>query len=291
MTFFTVAGPISALHAPSTIQLRRAARCRRSQLPLLPRPGAPIRDSSSPITDTITARQADRPSAFVQEWHGFPSHEAAVAQTKQGLETFSRAIGTRPAGGKYGGWDYNGFAERRVDACGFIWWCRDWMPRDMAGRIPDAYYEPQFFGKNLVVALPSTVHGHFWDSRQIDLLLARRQLIAIEEHIAPIRPDGLVQTPNIVDDMSDLRRLYQYLRGKERLARDRHRDRVVRHRPRTQPHLRHHARRLLDPLRRPGRASDAHPATRLRRDVLAAAAADRHHYARRRGGRGGRSAA
>jgi hypothetical protein len=44
------------------------------------------------------------------------------------------------------------------------------------------------------------------------LLLARRQLIAIEEHIAPVRPDGLIQTPNIVDDMDELRRLFRYLR-------------------------------------------------------------------------------
>jgi hypothetical protein len=39
-------------------------------------------------------------------------------------------------------------------------------------------------------------------------------VIAIEEHIAPVRPDGLVQTPNIIDDMPDLRRLYRYLRGR-----------------------------------------------------------------------------
>jgi hypothetical protein len=39
-------------------------------------------------------------------------------------------------------------------------------------------------------------------------------LIAIEEHIAPLRPDGQVQTPNIVDDLDDLRRLYRYLREK-----------------------------------------------------------------------------
>jgi hypothetical protein len=29
-----------------------------------------------------------------------------------------------------------------------------------------------------------------------------------------VRPDGLIQTPNVVDDLRDLRRLYQYLRGK-----------------------------------------------------------------------------
>ena len=67
---------------------------------------------------------------------------------------------------------------------------------------------------DLVVALPSTVHGHSGIAGRSSLLLARRQVIAIEEHIAPVRPDGLVQTPNIIDDWPDLRRLYRYLRGR-----------------------------------------------------------------------------
>jgi hypothetical protein len=71
------------------------------------------------------------------------------------------------------------------------------------------------FGHNLVVSLPSTVHGFFWDRRQIDLLLKHGQVISIAEHIAPVRPDGLVQTPNIYDDIEELRRLYGYLRGKD----------------------------------------------------------------------------
>ena len=149
----------------------------------------------------------ERTETFLQEFRGFPSREAAVAQTNQGLDTFVKAIGARPRGGKYGGWDYNGHADGAIDDCGFLWWCRDWMPRDITGRIPDGSSEPQFFGRNLVVALPTTVHGHFWDARQVDLLLARRQIIGIEEHIAPVRPDGRVQTPNIVDDIDDLRRL------------------------------------------------------------------------------------
>lgn len=160
---------------------------------------------------TPGARKED----FVQEWQGFPSLKAAVAQTRQGIEIFSQATGVVPRGGKYGGWSYNGFADEAVDDCGFLWWCRDWMPRDVSGWIPDGYYEPQFFGRRRVVALPSTVHGHFWHRRQIDLLLARRQVIAVEEHIAPIRSDGRIQTPNIVDDLVDLRRLFKYLRGKD----------------------------------------------------------------------------
>ena len=156
----------------------------------------------------------DKSETFTQEWRGFPSVAAAVMQTRRGLQVFSRATGVVPRGGKYGGWDYNSFAEDALNECGFVWWCRDWTPRNIAGSIPDGYYEPHFFGANLVVSLPSTVHGQFWDSRQIDLLLARQQVIAITEHIAPVRPDGLIQTPNIVDDMEELRRLFKYLRGK-----------------------------------------------------------------------------
>ncbi|MBS0394341.1 MAG: hypothetical protein JSR54_06905 [Proteobacteria bacterium] len=150
---------------------------------------------------------------FLQEWRGFESVAAAVAQTRRGLEIFHRATGRTPSGGKYGGWDYNQFAGDAVSECGFRWWCRDWMPRDVSGQIDPEYYEPQVFGANRVIALPSTVHGHFWDPRQIATLLKHRQIISIEEHIAPLRPDGLVQTPNIVDDIQELRRLYRHLRG------------------------------------------------------------------------------
>jgi peptidoglycan/xylan/chitin deacetylase (PgdA/CDA1 family) len=160
---------------------------------------------------TAGARTED----FLQEWRGFQSSEAAVAQTRKGLEIFLRATGRVPLGGKYGGWEYNKFSEAAINNCGFRWWCRDWMPRDVTGSVADAYYDVQFFGRNFVVALPSTVHGHFWDPKQIDLLLAREQVISIEEHIAPIRPDGLIQTPNIVDDIHELRRLYRYLRGRD----------------------------------------------------------------------------
>jgi len=153
-------------------------------------------------------------ASFLQEWRGFPSMEAAVEQTRRGIEIFRRATGSVPRGGKYGGWEYNEFSEDALSELGFQWWCRDWMPRDVTGTISDDYYEPQFFGDPAVLGLPSTVHGHFWDRRQIDILLARRQIISIEEHIAPIRPDNDVQEPNIVDDAAELRRLYRFLRGK-----------------------------------------------------------------------------
>src|SRR4051812_9584777 len=62
----------------------------------------------------------DRSESFTQEWRGFSSVAAAVTQTKRGLEIFVRATGAVPRGGKYGGWDYNGFAEDAVSECGFL---------------------------------------------------------------------------------------------------------------------------------------------------------------------------
>jgi len=213
VTFFTVAGPLSTYthHQPFSYAATLDADADSRQFF---RSLAADRRFELAYHGHNHGTPGDRSEHFIQEWRGFASREAAVAQTKKGLDTFARATGAVPRGGKYGGWEYNGFADAAVDDCRFLWWCRDWMPRDIAGRISDDYYEVQFFGRNLVVALPATLHGHFWDPRQVDLLLARRQVIAIEEHIAPVRPDGLIQAPNIVDDLEDLRRLYQYVRSK-----------------------------------------------------------------------------
>jgi hypothetical protein len=213
VTFFTVAGPISPYtshqpfdHADTLDATEESRRFFRSL-------------SEDPRFELAYhglnhGTPGKRSEEFIQEWRGFRSAEEGVAQTRVGLEIFRRAIGRVPSGGKYGGWDYNQFAEGALNEIGFEWWCRDWTPRDIAGQISDAYYEPQFFGTNLLVSLPSAVHGFFWNRRQIDKLLAKRQVIAIAEHISGTRPDGLVQTPNLVDDMTELRRLYRYLRGK-----------------------------------------------------------------------------
>ena len=148
---------------------------------------------------------------FIQEWKGFKSVDEACEQIKKGKKIYKKMFGKYPTGGKYGGWSYNEYADDSIDQSGFSWWCRDWMPRDVSGRFDDSYYEPQFFGKNSVVAIPATIHGYLWDKKQIDMLINKKQIISIEEHIAPIRPDGLTQTPNIIDDMGELINLFTYI--------------------------------------------------------------------------------
>jgi len=212
VTFFTVAGPISPYthHEPFSFA---------APLDATPESAAFFKSVAVDPRYELAYHGLNhgtpgvRYQEFVQEWRGFSSVAEANEQTQKGLSIFERAVGARPAGGKFGGYDYNEFAQDSLDECGFLWWCRDWMPRDVGGRVPDDYYEPQFFGRNMLVALPSTVHGYHWDPRQIEVLLAKRQIISIAEHIAPVRPTGVTQTPNIIDDMAELRRLYAFLRG------------------------------------------------------------------------------
>jgi peptidoglycan/xylan/chitin deacetylase (PgdA/CDA1 family) len=213
ITFFTVAGPLSAytLHQPFS---HAAALDETEETCAFFRSLAQDPRFELAYHGYNHGAAGVRSEDFAQEWTQFPSIAAALAQTRRGLDIFRRVTGTRPRGGKYGGWQYSESSEAVLDACGFSWWCRDWTPRDVAGLVDDACYEPQFFGRNLLVALPTTLHGHFWSRRQVDTLLARRQVIAITEHIAPVRPDGATQTPNVVDDIEDLRKLYRYLRGR-----------------------------------------------------------------------------
>lgn len=151
---------------------------------------------------------------FVQEWESFSTVETAIAQNNRGRELYKSILGKYPEGGKYGGWRYNDNADSSISESGFLWWCRDWMPRDTDGSILDEYYELKYFGDSFVVAIPSTIHGHHWRKSQIDILLRKRQVISIEEHIGKLKPGCQDQTPNIFDDIKELNRLFAYLEKK-----------------------------------------------------------------------------
>jgi hypothetical protein len=154
----------------------------------------------------------ERPADFVQEWESFQTLEAGLAQIEKGKAIYREVMGHEPEGGKYGGYRTNHLSERTVEHSGFLWWCRDWTPRDTTGAVPDQCYEVAYFGeKRKVVSIPSTVHGRHWTRAQIDRLLRHGQVISVQEHISPRRPDGRTQTPNIYDDIDALSRLFTYL--------------------------------------------------------------------------------
>lgn len=151
---------------------------------------------------------------FVQEWESFSTVEEAIKKNSKGRDLYASILGKHPQGGKYGGWLYNDKADASINESGFLWWCRDWMARDIKGSILDNYYEPHYFGDKFVVAIPSTVHGRDWKKKQIDTLLKKRQIISIEEHIGKVKPGSRDQTPNIFDDIKELNKLFTYLSNK-----------------------------------------------------------------------------
>jgi hypothetical protein len=150
---------------------------------------------------------------FRQEWLTFGSLREALERIEQGKRIYLNAFGSPPAGGKYCGYKLNEHSDASIDASGFKWWCRCWFPKEAYRDKSGACFDLRFFGDNRVVDIPSNLHGMHWRKKQIAQLIKRRQIIAIQEHIAPHRVDGRTQTPNIVDDMKRLRQLFDYLSG------------------------------------------------------------------------------
>ncbi len=174
---------------------------------------------------------------FSQEWETFGSVEEAVKQIEKGKEIYFDTFGTYPKGGKYCGYKYNEFSDDSINAAGFLWWCRNWNRGQK--NIPDEIrFEPQFFGANRVIDIPSTISGDLfpikkdrnimeeflitilkpfwirWNLRNISILLKKKQLISIQEHIAPSRVDGRTQKPNIWDGKESLNKIFTFLRNK-----------------------------------------------------------------------------
>ncbi|CAN2048993.1 DUF2334 domain-containing protein [Candidatus Magnetomoraceae bacterium gMMP-1] len=152
---------------------------------------------------------------FVQEWKAFKDIATAIAQTHKGINIYRKVFGHKPYGGKYGGYAANQFSDTVIDRSGFMWWCRKWTPRLIGQDYNKNYYEPKYFGKNMLIDIPSTVHGRKWTKKQIDTLIKEKQIISIQEHIAYYRPHtDYIQKPNIIEDIYSLNLLFEYLQKK-----------------------------------------------------------------------------
>ncbi|HDR5348744.1 hypothetical protein ACTFPA_15895 [Bacillus cereus group sp. MYBK59-1] len=186
---------------------------------------------------------------FKQEWELFGDLEEAIRVIEQGKEIYKDAIGLNPYGGKYCGYTSNEFSDSSIDKTGFTWWCRYWnrgiedeiIPH-ITGNDTDkkSNFDIKRFGENQVVDIPSTVNGALLTSvlnsnlttfkgiakkilkcvlvrkklKEIDYLVENNLVISIQEHIAPSRDDGRIQTPNIFDDEKSLKTIFKYLKNK-----------------------------------------------------------------------------
>jgi|GEM_PF-1152719 len=175
---------------------------------------------------------------FVQEWRSFCSLEEAIEKTNRGREIFNAVTGVYPRGGKYCGYQSNEFSDESIEKCGFDWWCRyDTRSLIRNGGEKSELFKISSFGIKPVIDLPTTLYGHiltpvppdtrgalwcfdvvnkylvcpFMVRSQINYLVKNGLPILIQEHSARSRTNGLLQTPNIVDDTIGLRLILNYL--------------------------------------------------------------------------------
>jgi hypothetical protein len=177
------------------------------------------------------------PKEFQQEWVSYHSLEEALIQIQKGKDIYRDTFGEYPRGGKYCGYEYNDYSDESISKAGFFWWCREWN-RGMKN-VPDSIrFEPKCFGDNKVIDIPSTISGDLltirrntgiikyflkkalkplWAKKQLKLiaeLLKNRQIISIQEHVAPAREDGKAQVPNIFEDRDSLFCIFDFLKGR-----------------------------------------------------------------------------
>jgi hypothetical protein len=186
---------------------------------------------------------------FKQEWQLFKNLGEAIGTINKGKEVYKEVFGYYPKGGKYCGYETNGFSDESIDKTGFIWWCRFYnkgLTDDKNCDIGGSDFNPltnldvKTFGNSGIVDIPSTLNGGLLTGvfspnkktlkgitkvvlknylikkklSKVDFLLENKLVISIQEHISPARDDGRRQTPNIFDDRESLKYIFNYLKDK-----------------------------------------------------------------------------
>lgn len=182
---------------------------------------------------------------FKQEWELFNTLEEAIETIEKGKEIYKDVFGYYPRGGKYCGYKSNEFSDESIDKTDFLWWSRYWnrgIYENKSCSIGGSdfnkltNYDVKNFGNSNVIDIPSTLNGGLLTGilnynsktirgilkkilikmklKQVDYLLRNRLVISIQEHIAPSRDDGGRQTPNIFDDKSSLKCIFNYFKGR-----------------------------------------------------------------------------
>ncbi|MFA7329563.1 MAG: hypothetical protein WC326_00685 [Candidatus Delongbacteria bacterium] len=174
-----------------------------------------------------------------QEFRSYATLQAALDETRRGLEIWDRVFQSPPLGGKYPGYAGGELADAAVAACGFRWWCRRFNRRAIQSTdTPAAELAPTWFAAGAVLEMPSTLAGNVlppylreewpkWPKRfgqrramrrvverQLEQLLREGLPLTVQEHVAPSREDGRRQRNNLQDDASALTQLLDHLRDK-----------------------------------------------------------------------------
>jgi len=178
---------------------------------------------------------------FLQEWETFSSLDEAVSQTNRGRELFKKVLGHYPTGGKYCGYKAGKFGDESIEKTGFKWWSygEDYLKWDKDDENSNYTFDLSF--NRGVVNIPTTVDSstlslkiiNKWYKRKylkslyfyfvrnksiekhLESLYNNQEVISIYEHTSPYRTDNVIQYPNIVSNMDNLKYIFSILDKKD----------------------------------------------------------------------------
>lgn len=174
---------------------------------------------------------------FLQEWETFQNLDEAINEIKRGKELFKEVLGSYPSGGKYCGYEEGNFGSKSITKSSFKWWSYHWDGAIWDKNSRDSKYSYDIELKQGVVDIPTTVDGSTLSlklftkfftrkylksiylylterktiEKHIDSLYDNGQVISIQEHSSPYRTDNIIQYPNIVSDINNLKIIFKHL--------------------------------------------------------------------------------
>jgi hypothetical protein len=181
---------------------------------------------------------------YIPEWLTYSGVEEGLQTISKGKNIFESVTGQFPKGGKYPAYQSNEFSDTIIENAGFKWWCRSYNRGNFGKKNFSVWldskrmkreFNVQFFGKKNVVDIPTSFSGSMFQKypeerkwfksilkkrlfpqplEEIAYFLKNGLIISLNEHISPIRIDGIRQMPNIFDDRESQLRVFEYLRDK-----------------------------------------------------------------------------
>lgn len=167
------------------------------------------------------------------EWALFDNVDQGVTITIDGVKKFKDICDIDVMGGKYCGYIAIDNSKEIIDKCNFLYWCE--RPNYKISE-----YDDDSFGENEVISFPTTIAGNSFvrlsystgnkkKDKQKKILkyfqpfyniktyinLYRHymhgHIVSIQEHISPATSSGVVQSANIVSDITSLHKYFKFL--------------------------------------------------------------------------------
>ncbi len=173
---------------------------------------------------------------FKHEWEFFKDKKYGIEITTRGINVFKKYLDIDIVGGKFCGYKKIDNSLEIIDETHFEYWCAEMTYNSKS-------YNYGIFGINKVISFPSNFAGNSFvrlayytgekskdrikrftkylqpiynvlQYKKLDTLYNNGYIISIQEHMSPSTSSGLIQSANIISDISSLNKIYSYLSKK-----------------------------------------------------------------------------